>query len=121
MQAWLKCSSHPGSCYPSEAEGEFEMLYTVHKSPLMFGNLKSSLRIAPAGEPILLYEDGVYAAVTGAASEGLIKQALEQHPVYALQADLEARGLTALVDGIQVVDYDGFVELVEQHHVVPWL
>ena len=46
---------------------------------------------------------------------------MEDHPVYALDADLEARGLTALIDGIQVIDYDGFVELVEQHHVVPWL
>ena len=97
------------------------MLYTVNKSPLMFGNLKSLLGIAPAEEPILLYEDGVYAAVSGAASEGLVQQALEQHPVYALQADLEARGLKRLVDGIQVIDYDGFVELVERHHMVPWL
>ena len=97
------------------------MLYTINKSPLMFGNLKSVLRIAPANEPILLYEDGVYAAIKGAASENVIQQALEQHPVYALQADLKARGLTSLVDGIQVIDYDGFVELVEQHHVVPWL
>lgn len=97
------------------------MLYMVNKSPLMFGNLKSVLGIAPAGEPILLYEDGVYAAVKGAASQDLVRQALEQRPVYAVRADLEARGLTALVDGIQVVDYDGFVQLVEQHHVVPWL
>ena len=97
------------------------MLYTVNKSPLMFANLKSLLRIAPADDPILLYEDGVYAAVQGAASEELTRQALEQHPVYALQTDLEARGLTALIEGIQVVDYGGFVELVEQHQVVPWL
>lgn len=97
------------------------MLYTVNKSPLMFGNLKSLLRIAPAGEPILLYEDGVYAAAQAAASEELLKEALARHPVYALQADLEARGLTRLVEGIQVIDYDGFVGLVEQHHVVPWL
>jgi len=97
------------------------MLYTVNKSPLMFGNLKSVLRLAPGGEPILLYEDGVYAAAQGTASENLIKQALNQHPVYALQADLQARGLASLVDGIQVIDYEGFVELVEQHHVVPWL
>ena len=97
------------------------MLYTVNKSPLMFGNLRSVLRVAPAGEPILLYEDGVYAAAQGTASEELIQQALKRHPVYALQADLEARGLASLVDGIQVIDYDGFVELVEQHHVVPWL
>jgi tRNA 2-thiouridine synthesizing protein B len=97
------------------------MLYTVNKSPLMFGNLKSVLGIAPAGDSILLYEDGVYAAVQGTASEKLVRQALKDHPVYALEADLEARGMTALIDGIQLIDYDGFVELVEQHHVVPWL
>jgi tRNA 2-thiouridine synthesizing protein B len=97
------------------------MLYTINKSPLMFGNLRSLLRIAPADEPVLLYEDGVYAAAKGAASERMILQALEQHPVYALQADLEARGLATLVDGIQIIDYGGFVELVERHHVVPWL
>ena len=97
------------------------MLYMVNKSPLMFGNLKSLLRVAPAGDPILLYEDGVYAAAAGTASQNLSKQALEAHPVYALQADLEARGLTALVEGVQVIDYEGFVALVEQHHVVPWL
>jgi tRNA 2-thiouridine synthesizing protein B len=97
------------------------MLYTINKSPLMFGNLKSVLRMAPKDEPILLYEDGVYAAAAGTASEELAKQALAQHPVYALRADLEARGLTSLIEGIHVIDYDGFVELVEQHHVVPWL
>lgn len=97
------------------------MLYTINKSPLMFGNLKSVLRVAPEGDPILLYEDGVYAAVKGAASEGLVSQALGSHPVYALKADLDARGLTSLADGIEVIDYDGFVELVEQHNVVPWL
>jgi len=97
------------------------MLYTINKSPLMFGNLKSVLRIAPSADPILLYEDGVYGAAEGTASAALVKQALEQHPVYALQADLEARGLVSLIDGVQVIDYAGFVELVEQHHVVPWL
>jgi tRNA 2-thiouridine synthesizing protein B len=97
------------------------MLYTVNKSPLMFGNLKSVLRIAPEGDPILLYEDGVYAAAGGTASGGLLAQAVANHPVYALKADLDARGLCSIVDGVQVVDYDGFVELVEQHHVAPWL
>ena len=97
------------------------MLFTVNKPPLTFGNLESALRVAPDGEPILLYEDGVYAAVAGSSSEGLITQALADHPVYALQEDLEARGLGSLVEGIQAINYDGFVELVEQHHVVPWL
>jgi tRNA 2-thiouridine synthesizing protein B len=97
------------------------MLYTINKSPLMFANLSSLLRIAPASEPLLLYEDGVYAVTPGAASEGLIRQALADHPVHALQADLDARGLTQWIEGVQVIDYDGFVELIEHHHVTPWL
>jgi tRNA 2-thiouridine synthesizing protein B len=97
------------------------MLYTVNKSPVLHGNLKSALGIIPNGEPILLYEDGVYAVSPGAASEDLVKQALEKHPVYALKADLEARGIARFIDGILVIDYDGFVQLVEEHNVVPWL
>jgi tRNA 2-thiouridine synthesizing protein B len=97
------------------------MLYTINKSPLMFGNLKSALRIAPEGSPILLYEDGVYAAAKGTASEGLVTGALERHPVYALQADIAARGISELIEGVETVDYDGFVALVEEHPVVPWI
>ncbi len=47
--------------------------------------------------------------------------ALQSHPVYALEADLAARGINNLIEGIQVINYDGFVELVEQHNVIPWL
>jgi len=97
------------------------MLYTVNKSPFSTNNLQSALRIAPANAPILLYEDGVYAAVQGTQSSEVVKEALANHPIYALEADLEARGLANVLDGIQVIDYDGFVELVEQHDVAPWL
>jgi tRNA 2-thiouridine synthesizing protein B len=79
------------------------------------------LRVAQAGSPILLYEDGVYAALPGALSAELVSAALSKHPVYALDADLEARGLKTVIDGIQVIGFDGFVELVEQHDVAPWL
>ena len=41
------------------------MLYTVNKSPLMTQNLETCLAMAPEGEPILLYEDGVYGAMDG--------------------------------------------------------
>jgi tRNA 2-thiouridine synthesizing protein B len=97
------------------------MLYTVNKSPLMFGNLQSVLKIAAQEEPILLYEDGVYAVARGAASEPVMKQALARHPVYALRADMDARGLKETIPGVQVIDYDGFVQLVEEHPVAPWL
>jgi tRNA 2-thiouridine synthesizing protein B len=94
------------------------MLYTVNKSPFNTNGLESALRIAPANAPILLYEDGVYAAAAGTAA---IRDALAHHPVYALEADLQARGIANVLEGIKVIGYDGFVELVEQHDVAPWL
>ena len=97
------------------------MLYTVNKSPLSTNSLESVRRVAPAGTPLLLYEDGVYAAVRGAKSTALVTNAMADHPIYALDADLEARGIGKVIEGIQVIGYDGFVELVEQHDVAPWL
>ena len=97
------------------------MLYTVNKSPLSTNNLTSALRIAPAGAPILLYEDGVYGAMPRSKSAPMVQDALDTHAIYALDADLEARGIGKVLDGIQVIGYDGFVELVEQHDVAPWL
>jgi tRNA 2-thiouridine synthesizing protein B len=97
------------------------MLYTVNKSPMMTLNLESCLDIVPRGDPILLYEDGVYGALKTGRLAGKIGEALEHHPIYALSEDLEARGIQRIVEGIQVIDYDGFVALVEEHDVVPWL
>ncbi len=97
------------------------MLYTINKSPLSTNNLSSALRIAPAGAPILLYEDGVYGAMPGSKSTPIVQDALGAHAIYALDADLEARGIGKVLDGIQRIGYDGFVELVEQHDVAPWL
>ena len=57
------------------------MLSTVNKSPLTTQNLETCLAIAPEGEPILLYEDGVYAAMDGGRLSTRIKEALEQHPI----------------------------------------
>jgi len=97
------------------------MLYTVNKSPFSTDSLGSVLRIAPPGAPILLYEDGVYAAMRGTENASLVETAMADHPIYALEADLEARGISDVLDGIHVISYDGFVELVEQHDVAPWL
>jgi tRNA 2-thiouridine synthesizing protein B len=97
------------------------MLYTVNKSPLSADSLNSVLRVAQDGSPILLYEDGVYAALPGARSADTVLSALSKHPVYALDADMQARGVAAVIDGIQVIGFEGFVELVEQHDVAPWL
>jgi tRNA 2-thiouridine synthesizing protein B len=97
------------------------MLYTVNKSPFSANSLTSVLRVAQDGAPVLLYEDGVYAAMPGARSAATVSAALVERPIYALDADLEARGIGTVIDGIRVIGFDGFVELVEQHDVAPWL
>ena len=97
------------------------MLHTINKTPLKSDSLASCLRFARKGDPILLIEDGVYAAQAGAKSEEMVQSSLNDHAVYALEGDIKARGLQRLIGDIKVIDYDGFVDLVEQHQVNTWL
>jgi len=87
------------------------MLHIINKSPLMNSALDSCLRVAPSGD-ILLIEDAVYAATSGNAFEGKIREAMGRFKIHVLQPDLEARGLgDRIIAGIVPVDYGGFVEL----------
>lgn len=87
------------------------MLHIVNKSPNERNALASCLRVAQAGQALLLIEDGVIAA-TG---QGL-GDAASRLKVYALAPDLAARGLAAkLAPGITAIDYAGFVDLVAEH------
>lgn len=91
------------------------MLHIVNKSPYERPALDSVLNTMEGGA-ILLIEDGVYAAVKGGAAEAKIKEAMQRFKVYALSADLEARGMAdRVVEGVTVVDYGGFVDLVVEH------
>ncbi len=91
------------------------MLHIVNKSPYERPALNSVLTTADGGS-ILLIEDAVYAAVKGGAEEGRIKSALAKFKIYALASDLEARGMAdRVIDGVTVVDYAGFVDLVADH------
>jgi tRNA 2-thiouridine synthesizing protein B len=97
------------------------MLHTVNKSPFQNSSLENCLRVAQQGDVILLLEDGVYAASVGTAKSSLIEQAVKRHTVYAIEADLKARGLANLVKEIRIASYGDFVDLVEQHPVHAWL
>ena len=98
------------------------MLHTVNKSPFQNGTLDSCLRFISAGDVILLLEDGVYAAAAGTVKSGVIEQALTKIPeIYAMRADVDARGLKNLIPGVKLTDYEGFVDLVEQHTIHAWL
>ena len=97
------------------------MLHTVNKSPFQNSALESCLRLVQKGDIILLLEDGVYAAATGTVKSSLIEQAVKQHVVYVMEADLQARGLDQLIKSVRIASYGDFVDLVEQHPVHAWL
>ena len=100
------------------------MLHTVNKSPYEKNSIYTCLRLAKPGSDILLIENGVYAALKGGKPESELNQAVATHRVYVLDADLMARGLERerLIEGIEVVGYDGFVDLaVSNDNVQSWL
>ncbi len=100
------------------------MLHTVNKSPFDKTTLEACLRLSQAGSAVLMIEDGVYGALKGTRAEGMVKAALQDREVYVLGPDLEARGMRAdaVIEGIKVVDYGGFVDLVaEKNTVQSWL
>ncbi|HNQ57707.1 MAG: sulfurtransferase complex subunit TusB [Burkholderiales bacterium] len=92
------------------------MLHIVNKSPLDRNALDTCLATAQPGGALLLIEDGVYAATSGAAAADKLKQAMGRLKVYALKPDLEARGMAdRALEGVTLVDYGGFVDLVTEH------
>ncbi|MBP7712715.1 MAG: sulfurtransferase complex subunit TusB [Gammaproteobacteria bacterium] len=100
------------------------MLHTVNRSPFEKSSLESALRLAKPGSALLLLEDAVYAAVTGTVLEERMREAARRLRVHVLGPDLQARGLEegALIEGIGVVDYGGFVDLaVENDKVQAWV
>lgn len=99
------------------------ILHTVNKSPFQNDSLAGCLRVAKEGSAILFIEDGVYAATKGTTVSASVEEALKTHKVYALAPDLETRGVQdRVIDGVQQVDYAGFVKLATEYSAVQsWL
>jgi len=99
------------------------MLHTVNKSPTERNVLESCFKYLKKGSVVLLIEDGVYGALKGSATTKMVEQTLKSFPIYALYPDVEARGMQdRVIDGIKLVDYSGFVDLVAEHPTVQaWL
>ena len=99
------------------------MLHTVNKSPFTNNSLESCLDCVVDGAAVLLIEDGVYGALNGSKVADKVKAAMGKVTVYALSADVKARGVAdKVIDGIKLVDYAGFVDLtVENDKVQSWL
>ena len=99
-------------------------LHTVNKSPLDRNALESAVSHATKGSAVLLIEDGIYGAMKGTAKSALITNAIGDISFYVMGPDLKARGIdeSKVIDGIKVVDYKGFVDLVAEHDATQsWL
>lgn len=87
------------------------ILHIVNKSPYEKNSLNTAAGYIKDGDTLLLIEDGVYAAIKGGAAAAR----LDGLDVSVMGSDLAARGIAEdkLIDGVSVVDYAGFVDLVE--------
>ena len=99
-------------------------LHTVNKSPFERNSLESCLRLAAKGSAVLLFEDGVIGAMKNTKHSDTVANAMSDISFYVLGPDIKARGLSDsnVIDGINVIDYDGFVDLTTEHNTVQsWL
>lgn len=99
-------------------------LHTVNKSPLDRNALDSAVSHATKGSAVLMIEDGIYGAMKGTIKSSLVTDAMGDISFYVLGADLKARGISEdqIIDGVNVVDYNGFVDLVAEHDTTQsWL
>ena len=92
------------------------MLHIVNKSHTQTNSLASCLRLTQPGQALLLTEDAVYAATGSSGTASGIAGAVKRLKVYALQPDVDARGMSGkLIEGVTALDYAGFVDLVAEH------
>jgi tRNA 2-thiouridine synthesizing protein B len=100
------------------------MLHIVNKSPFERNSLQSCIDYAKDGAAVILTEDAVYGAMQGTSVADAVKGAMGKVSFYVLGPDVKARGMdeAKVIDGINVVGYDGFVDLVaEKDNVQSWL
>ena len=91
-------------------------LHIVSKSPYSSSALDDCLAASAAGDAIILIEDGVYAAQLGDNRQGQFAG----KKVYCLQADAEARGISAFA-AITAIDENRWVDLCTEYNpIVSW-
>jgi tRNA 2-thiouridine synthesizing protein B len=99
-------------------------LHTINKSPFERPSLTSCLDHVAQGDAVLMIEDGVVGARKGCAFADALRAKQTSCALYILGPDLAARGMKAedIAEGIGIVDYGGFVDLVAgAARVCAWL
>ncbi|MEX0444964.1 sulfurtransferase complex subunit TusB [Xenorhabdus sp. SGI246] len=89
------------------------MLYTVRHSPYQ-DDFDAILGLITDVDDVLLIQNGVLLSING--NRYLAELIRTGAGIYALQDDLDARGLVNQVsDHVRVVNYNGFVSLTVKH------
>ncbi|MCB1691785.1 MAG: sulfurtransferase complex subunit TusB [Pseudomonadales bacterium] len=84
----------------------------MNKSPFAGSALDNCLAFLAGGDEIVLLEDGVVAATLD-----IIDRC--EAPIYAIEADVKARGLSArLRSTVKLIGYDEFVNLCTMHNSI---
>jgi len=95
------------------------LLFQIKRSPYISRDLEHILPVAKEGSHIMLYQDAVLAAaVTDENREWLRRLTDAGVQVHALEEDLAARGIRRTLDGVDIIDYSGWVDLVERFQPV---
>lgn len=92
------------------------MLHIVNRLPLE----RSLIDRTSPGDTLLLIESAVYSARRTDSAAEILEKALPRLRICVLGPDLEARGIDPeeMIDGIEIVDYGGFVRLTVENRVV---
>tara|TARA_B100000965_G_scaffold41466_1_gene30497 strand:+ start:224 stop:526 length:303 start_codon:yes stop_codon:yes gene_type:complete len=100
------------------------MLHTINKSPFENSTMSSCIAMCSQDSSILFIEDGVISVMKSTKFSELVENALKEFKMYVLKPDLEARGLSLnnVIEGVEIVGYDEFVDLTTEHKTVQsWL
>ena len=96
-------------------------LHVLSHSPFTDSRLSSCLRILGSQDALLLCGDAVYALQNDSAQRQALELMPESIALYALDEDVQARGLV-FPARLTLVDYPGFVALSCQYDKVnTWL
>ncbi len=98
--------------------GKFNIKVTVLHLIFQSDNLAALLSRFKPDDTIVFFENATFCLMAGHALQDQISEAIQKNSqVFVLKEDVEARGLQYLLNGIQMIDYNGLVKLTEQHPV----
>jgi len=93
------------------------ILHIVNTGHLASQFTNNLLELMTGTDAILFIEDGVYNTLSTAENQALLDKTSAK--LFVLMPDLQARGFErqGILDAVNAVDYDGFVDLTAQFDV----